>query len=175
MTASLQDESEAVDSLVFITAQLGMTAFTAIAWLPGLWWLLRSPAGREWRPVGMAYLLLVALFVFTAGKPYYLAGMYPVLFAAGGVWWERRGRVAVPATVVVLGALALVMALPVLPADACCGCPGQGPFEVEFGAQLGWEKLVDHVEAAYRSLDSSGGGGTVIVTSNYGEAGAVND
>lgn len=171
MTASLQDESEPVDSVAFIPSQLGMTALTAIVWLPGLWWLLRVPAGKQWRAVGVAYLLLVALFVITAGKPYYLAGMYPVLFAAGGVWWERRGRVGLPATVVILGAVALVMALPVLPAARAGDVPVED-LEVEFGAQLGWEQLVDHVEVAYGTLVSRGGE-TVIVTSNYGEAGAV--
>ncbi|MGH9290745.1 MAG: ArnT family glycosyltransferase [Acidimicrobiales bacterium] len=171
MTASLQDESEAVDSLVFIPSQLGMTGFTAIVWLPGLWWLFRTPEGKRWRPVGVAYLLLVALFVITAGKPYYLSGMYPVLFAAGGVWWERRRRVVLPVTVVGLGAVGLIMALPVLPAARAADVPVED-LEVEFGAQLGWEQLVDHVETAYRSL-VSGGGDAVIVTSNYGEAGAV--
>jgi 4-amino-4-deoxy-L-arabinose transferase-like glycosyltransferase len=171
MSASLQDESEAVDSLVFVPSQLGMTALTGIVWLPGLWWLLRAPAGKRWRPVGVAYLLLVAVFVITAGKPYYLAGMYPVLFAAGGVWWEHRERVALPATVVVVGAVTLIMALPVLPAARAADVPVED-LEVEFGAQLGWENLVDHVETAYNSLVSRGEG-AVIVTSNYGEAGAI--
>jgi hypothetical protein len=171
MTASLQDESEALDSVVFVPAQLGMTALTAIVWLPGLWWLLRVPAGKCWRPVGVAFLLLVALFVITAGKPYYLSGMYPVLFAAGGVWWEQREQFALPVTVVVSGAAALLLALPVLPAERAADVTAED-LEVEFGAQLGWQELTEKVEAAYRPLISRGGE-AVIVTSNYGEAGAV--
>jgi hypothetical protein len=151
--------------------QFGITALTAIVWLPGLWWLLRDPEAARWRAVGVAYLLLVALFVITAGKPYYLAGMYPVLFAAGGAWWERRGRMALPVTVVVVSAVGLVMAIPVLPAARAADIPVED-LELEVGAQLGWEELVDHVAVAYHSL-TSGGEDAVIVTSNYGSAGAV--
>ncbi len=121
--------------------------------------------------MGVAYLLLVAFFVITAGKPYYLAGMYPVLFAAGGVWWERRERSVLPAAAVVVGAGALIMALPILPAKRAADIPVED-LELEFGAQLGWEELVHHVDAAYRSL-AAAGEDPVIVTSNYGQAGAV--
>jgi hypothetical protein len=171
MTESLQDESESIDGALFVPLQFGMTAFTAVVWLPGLWWLLRAPAARQWRAVGVAYLILVGFFVITAGKPYYLAGMYPVLFAAGAVWWEQRGRMTLPTTVVALSALGLVMAIPVRPASSAADVPVED-LELEFGAQLGWEDLVDHVAVAHDSLASEGDE-VAIVTANYGEAGAV--
>lgn len=168
MLASLRDESETVDAVAFVPAQLGMTGLTAVIWLPGLWWLLRRREAERWRPLGIAYLVLAAFFVLTAGKPYYLIGMYPVLFAAGGVWWQGRHRRWIPVAAVVVGASGLVVALPLLPPDRVADLPVED-LEVEFGAQLGWERFVDDVAVAHRGLD----GDAVIVTSNYGTAGAI--
>lgn len=167
MLTSLQDESEPVDGLVFIPAQVGITGLTAVVWIPGLWWLLRRADSRPWRGLGIAYLLLVGFFVVTGGKPYYLIGMYPALMAAGGVWWERRDRQWLPITAVLVGAGGLVFALPVLPAERAAEIPVED-LELEFGAQLGWERFVDDVALAHHQLDDA-----VIVTSNYGTAGAI--
>ena len=172
MLDSLQQESEPADSLLFLPAQLGATATTAVVWLPGLVWLLRSRDAERVRPLGFAYVTLVVIFIVTSAKPYYLAGMYPALLAAGGVVWERRGRVAVPAAVVGVGAFALALAIPILPPARAARLPIED-LELEFGAQLGWERLVDHVGVAWSSLPAVDRDRAVIFTRNYGEAGAV--
>ena len=56
---------------------------------------------REWaffRPVPVAYLLVLAVFVVAGGKNYYLLGLLPPLAAAGSVVLaERRSPAAVRA------------------------------------------------------------------------------
>ena len=63
-------------------------------WVAGWWRLARDPALRPWRAFAVAYVLVAVVFMLTGGKPYYLAGLYPVLLAAGAapvLGWARRG------------------------------------------------------------------------------------
>ena len=48
-------------------------------------WLLVSKAARPFRFLGMLYLLFLAAMMAMHAKDYYLAPVYPVFFAAGGV------------------------------------------------------------------------------------------
>ncbi len=83
-----QENSTLGASLAFIPAQLLIVGpFLIPVWLGGLRRLLRHPVGR---PLGIAYLTLVVLYALSGAKPYYLGGMYFVLFAAGGLWAEQR-------------------------------------------------------------------------------------
>lgn len=146
----------------------------APVWIAGLLALLRRPRLRPFRLFAVAWIFLVAAFLATGGKPYYLAGMFPVLLAAGGLEteaWLARGvaqrRAALLWSLVVLsGIVSAVIALPILPArDA-------GPViavNSDVGETIGWPELTRTVASVYRRA----GPGTVIFTSNYGEAGAI--
>jgi len=64
--------------------------------LAGLWFYFAHPQGKQFRVLGWASLVLLAVIMFSAnGRPYYVAPAYPMLFAAGGVameaWFSRRG------------------------------------------------------------------------------------
>jgi len=58
-------------------------------WFGGLIWLLVSHEGRRYRVIAFTYLIAFTEFVVMHGKNYYLAPAYPMLFAAGGVAFER--------------------------------------------------------------------------------------
>ncbi len=146
----------------------------APVWIAGLVALLRRPRLRPFRLFGVAWLFLVVAFSVAGGKPYYLAGMFPILLAAGAIetdaWIERgtaRRRATLLATLVVLsGLVSAVIALPVLPAK------DSGPviaMNGDVGETIGWPDLARTVAAVYRGA----GAGAVIFTSNYGEAGAI--
>jgi hypothetical protein len=62
---------------------------TALA-LYGLWRLFRDPGLRDYRFLGVAFVALYALFVVTAARPYYLAGLYAPVAAAGALGMQRR-------------------------------------------------------------------------------------
>lgn len=59
----------------------------AFLWIPGVVHLLLR-AGRRW--LGILYLVFLALMIALGAKDYYVAPIYPVLFAAGGVAWQGR-------------------------------------------------------------------------------------
>ena len=73
-----------------------MNPATFPLWFGGLIWLLVSHEGRRYRVIAFTYLIAFTEFVVMHGKNYYLAPAYPMLFAAGGVAFERIIRAALP-------------------------------------------------------------------------------
>jgi hypothetical protein len=67
---------------LFLPEQLAIVSLAPV-WIAGLVRLFRAPELRFARPIGWAYVLLAVVFVIAGGKVYYLAGIYPVLLAAG--------------------------------------------------------------------------------------------
>jgi 4-amino-4-deoxy-L-arabinose transferase-like glycosyltransferase len=143
-------------------------------WIAGLVALARDERLREFRSFAVAWAVLVLIFLVTGGKPYYLAGMFPVLLGAGAIkvdGWLARGRRRVRrgllvAAIVSSGLVSAVIAFPILPQKQL------GPVlaaDSDVGETIGWPDLVRTVAAVYREA----GRPAVIFTSNYGEAGAV--
>ena len=166
-------------------------------WLAGLVSLLAGRLSRL-RILGWTYLLLLAIMIVLKAKNYYLAPIYPMLFAAGAFATERflegrgwsRGRVwpraALAAYVFAAGAIAAPAILPFLPPEkllayqrAIGAAPPktevrhEGPLEQRLGDQFGWEELVADVARIYRALPEEERAKTGIFASNYGEAGAL--
>ncbi len=89
--------------LQFVGAQLMMLSpISVFLWLPGVIWLLVSRRSREWRFLGWTYVVfLMLMFATRDAKDYYLAAIYPAIFAAGGVGWQallkRRSTGLAPA------------------------------------------------------------------------------
>ncbi|WP_067680226.1 glycosyltransferase family 39 protein [Nocardia miyunensis] len=53
--------------------------------LRGWWVLLRRTMFRDHRWIGIAAIVEVVFVIVSGGRPYYVAGMFPALFAAGAV------------------------------------------------------------------------------------------
>jgi len=53
---------------------------------------LPSAAGSRYRIFGWTYVFMLVTFIFLKGKNYYLAPVYPILFAAGAIAFERLTR-----------------------------------------------------------------------------------
>jgi hypothetical protein len=141
----------------------------APVWIAGLIGLLRDETLRFF---AWTWVVLAVVFMATGGKPYYLAGLLPLLLAAGSVkvdaWLERgRARKAVLATAVALsGLVGATISLPVLPAEDTDVVIAMNE---DVGETIGWPDLVDTVGDVYGAQP----GGAVILTGNYGEAGAI--
>ena len=110
------------------------------------------------------------------GKNYYLLGLLPPLAAAGAVLVaERLSASAVRRATVIAFAVALFPVpalLPVLPVSALDATfyPSLDPDSLE---TVGWPQVVDQVGRVLAALPESQQSRAVIVTSNYGEAGAL--
>jgi hypothetical protein len=167
-------------------------------WLAGLAWLFRAEGGR-YRALGWTFVtFFVLMFAFKA-KHYYLAPIYPVLLAAGGVacgtalerWRATRGRrwprAAVLALVAGAGAALAPLTLPLLSPEGYLAyeralglarpqteVSHEGPLPQMFSDQFGWPELAAEVARIYHALPPEDRARAAIFTGNYGEAGAVN-
>ncbi len=74
----------------FFVSQLGQTNPLNIPIaIAGLYFFLRSSEGREFRALGVSFLILYGFMTFIDMKPYYLAPAYSMLFAGGALLIEK--------------------------------------------------------------------------------------
>jgi len=152
---------------VFLIVILGPPL--VVVWLAGLGELWQR---TELRCFVVAFGLVVGLTFGAAAQPHYPAFLMPTLFAAGVVamvdrldrGWLWRGLFALNA------AVALVVSLPLLPVGILGNTPIPG-MNIVAADSVGWPAYVDQIGAAYDALPESDR--AVVLTSNYGEAGAV--
>jgi hypothetical protein len=117
------------------------------------------------------------VFLISGGKVYYLAGIYPVLLAAGAeptLRWLRRGRrrlrrIALALALVLSALSSVAIALPVAPLHDL----HKTSFEYDIGETVAWPTYVREIATAWNRLPASVRAHAAILTSNYGEAGAV--
>jgi 4-amino-4-deoxy-L-arabinose transferase-like glycosyltransferase len=176
-------------ALAFVHAQIDdMHPLTLPVWLAGTGWLLLT---RRARLLGVAFVATCAVVVLGGGKPYYVAPVFPVALAAGGVaierWIANRwARAAIVGALVAGGAAAAPMAIPVLdepafiryaavvdPRPASDEKHERGLLPQFQADQHGWEALATRVARAYASLAPEEQRVATIYGGNYGEAGAV--
>jgi hypothetical protein len=157
-----------------------ISPYLAPVWIVGLVQLFRRPALAWCRAVAWAYPLLAVVFIVTGGKSYYLAGMLPVFLAAGAqpaVDWMHHGRPGRRRTVVGIALVVTVVGtalstLPVLPVGVLHRTPIVA-LNYDEGETVGWPTYVDQIAGVYRQVPVPARAATVVLASNYGEAGAV--
>ena len=171
-----------------------MSPLASPIWLAGLYGLLFVPALRAWRWYGFSYLILSVVYAVLQAKVYYLAPIYPVLFAAGGTYAEtlcRGSRIAlagVPAFLVASGLAIAPAAYPLLPLQTFLSYEHvldfrgvkmekhpEGIVPQHFADMLGWPELVKTLASAYDALPPEERKEAVILTRDYGQASAVDD
>jgi hypothetical protein len=160
----------------------------------GLWFFLGSRAGREVRFLGWTYAFLLFEFLIFRGRIYYLAPIYPMLFAAGAIaiesWIERYGRTwmqaAIIAPLVIGGMVAAPLALPILPLDTAAAYANywdvdqvqverepSGKLPQMYADMMGWPQQAEVIAGVFKSLPSSDQSRAAILAGNYGQAGAI--
>jgi len=167
-------------------------------WLAGLISLIAGKL-KPMRMLGWIYIILLITMIMLKAKNYYLAPIYPMLFAAGAVaienWLACRKfsrdrlwpKVSVVSLAGIVAAIAIPAMVPVLsPAKLLAyqqflgiappktEVRHEGPLPQYLGDQFGWEQLVKQVAEIYHSLPAEEQKQTSIFASNYGEAGALN-
>lgn len=138
----------------------------------------RLLAAAELRPyafLGWTAIGVTAVFLATGGPPYYVAGMFPVLWAAAAVEVERgqlpRWCRWVPSWPVL--ALSALLALPGLPVMPVSWLHGAGPVAAANPrlVEVGWP--ADAVAGVYRTLPPPAQRNAVILTRSYWAAAAL--
>jgi hypothetical protein len=170
----------------------GWNPVFAPVWAGGAIALLALPRLRPVQPLGIAFAIVATFMMVTPSKDYYLAGLFPAMFAAGATLQPRLPalgvlRWAYLAAGLPFLAVALPLAYPILDPPALAAhmqrfhlspprSENNEAGEVlpqHLGDQLGWREFEAAVARAYAALPSGERGRAAIVTSNYGEAAAL--
>jgi hypothetical protein len=168
----------------FLLGQLKLTLLAFPIWIAGLYRYLFSPTGKRYRMLGWMYVVPLLLFVVAKGRDYYLAGTYPMLYAAGAVWAEgwlvslRRTTAGILKTsvwiaLVVDAAIAAAITLPIAPVNSAW-FKVASKINGDFREEIGWPELVETVARVRDALPPQDRAHLGILATNYGEAGAVN-
>ncbi|MFI6513302.1 glycosyltransferase family 39 protein [Streptosporangium sp. NPDC050855] len=174
--AGALDADEGTDNrLAFIPLQILLLGPPqAVVQVVGAVRLWREP---RLRCLALAYPLACALTLYSGGRPDYMAGLLVLLFAAGcgpvTRWMSGTGRRAlVVGALAVNGVGSVVLALPVIPPSALEGTPVTAVNEVA-RESVGWPEFATRVAAVVGGLTPQERARTVLLTENYGEAGAL--
>jgi 4-amino-4-deoxy-L-arabinose transferase-like glycosyltransferase len=179
LAAKIAEEEAAANRIELLPLQfLLIGPLLAPLWLGGLWWLLRRAEARPYRPLGLAYVVLLAIALLIGAKPYYTMGLLLALLGAGGVvaerWLrDRRGRrVVLGAAIAVSAVVAALITLPLVPAKDVHATPIPDINEDAIET-IGWPTFAASVARVWNELPESARSTAVVYASNYGEAGAI--
>jgi len=129
-----------------------------------------------WLPI--AYFIFLIIVVATGGKPYYLAGFFPAVLAAGSapvLDWVRQARSRRIGAAALLSFSCVVtgfLSLPLAP----IGSPVyliSVAVNPDAGETVGWDSYVGTVREVAGALPAEERQHAVILARNYGEAGAL--
>lgn len=194
MTHLADSHLDNVHPLIFLLDQLLLHFWGFLVWIPGLIFLLKNDKMKPYRVVGWTFLLTILLFLVFSGKNYYTLGAYPVVIAAGSVFWEQK--LIKTSRRIILALLIFLLNLPLLPTGIpILSIPGsvayfeamvnelgitsatrweQGNVESlpqDYADMLGWQELASIVDQAADSVENTAN--LFLYCENYGQAGAV--
>ena len=181
--------------VTFLAEQLLMIFPATLVALPGLFYLLFGKKVQEYRWIGYSLLVVLGIYLLLHGKGYYSAGIYPLLLAAGAVWYEKVLknnflRTAMVGILIFLTWTVLPMGLPSRTPDQLVayfdktakmtGTDAVRRYEnnkyyalpQDYADMLGWDELADVTYKAWTMVEHKGQ--CLIYAENYGQAGAVN-
>ncbi len=172
---------------------LSMQPLAVPVWIAGLWFFFATERGRRFRALGWAWAFTAVVIVVMSPRVYYLYPAFPLLFAGGGLVWERWVtarpvwlKLAYPVLIVATGAMFAPLAIPLLPPETYIRYTQAlhiqqpkiethtlGPLPQLFADQFGWEEMTATVAGVYNSLPEDIRSQTAIFGQSYGQAGAI--
>jgi hypothetical protein len=153
-------------------ALLQLVTLSIVLVVPAIAGLVRLWATR-WRAIAIAFAVLFAGFLVIGGTFYYVAPLYVPLLASGACWLEDLGTVWRRLLTALAGvgvAVFIPLALPIAP-PVDVGTINE--VNAELGETIGWPQLIDQLVEVHESIPVADREGAVVLTSNYGEAGAI--
>lgn len=180
--------------LPYLQAQAQMLGFVAALLVPFALLFFFSKRGQPYRALGWAYLVFLAEMMLLRGKMYYVAPVYPMMFAAGAVWLESAterklwiwAKPLLTLGILAIGGIYAPTILPLLPVptflayERAMGIEQQkfehmqqGVLPQLYADMFGWEGIAQRVAAFYHTLPPDEQRRTAIFANNYGDAGAI--
>ncbi|MBN2134490.1 MAG: glycosyltransferase family 39 protein [Acidobacteria bacterium] len=185
-----------VSPMEFLSGQILVNnPITLPVWIAGLIFLLTSKKMKEFRLFGWMYLAIFLVFILQHGKHYYMLGIYPVLFAAGGLFYSSIQRKTIrkilnPVLISILLILGLFLAplgLPILDRelyvkyDKFLGIDtGKmenhklGKLPQHFAQMNDWDILLKQYVYAWERIPLKDRANCGILVANYHKAGVIN-
>jgi len=173
--------------LSFFFTQLALISILNVPiFVIGLYFYLRSNEGSEFRALGLTYLILYVFMTALNMKTYYLVPIYPMLFAGGALLIEKSstakrgvirwfGSKPFIVCLIVVAMLLAPVAMPILSPQTMLSTYGVSSYQSSpLPDRYGWGMTVSNLSKAYDTLPVSVRSQACILTSNYGEASAVN-
>jgi hypothetical protein len=180
--------------LPYLKAQAEMLGYiAAILVLFGLLFFF-SKQGRLFRSLGWAYLVFLVEMMVLHGKMYYVAPVYPIMFAAGAVWIEHAterklwiwAKPALALGIIAISGIYAPTILPILSVPHFLAYEHkmgieqqkfenqpQGVLPQIYADMFGWEEIAQREAAYYHTLSPEEQSKTAIFANNYGDAGAI--
>ncbi len=167
----------------FLPDQLKLTLLAFPLALAGIYFYFFAAIGRRFRALGWMFVVPLVIFVVAKGRGYYLAGVYPMLYAGGAVWGERwlsRLRSGWAITLRSIAWLAVVTDMVFMLAFFTPLAPfnsrwwwAAAKLNGDMHEEIGWPELVQKVAQIRDSLSPEDRAHLGILAANYGEAGAI--
>ena len=194
MQALSESQLSNVNPFIFLLDQILMHFWGFLIWIPGLLFLLFNKEIKKYKCIGWIYIFTLFIFLLMKGKNYYTLGTYPMLIAAGGVFWDKYLKAEIWKWALVififLGNLPLLPSgLPILSLDNSIkyfsyisndlGIRSltrweRGNIEAlpqDYADMFGWEELGELTDRAISNIESHEN--YFIYGENYGHTGAV--
>jgi hypothetical protein len=151
---------------------------------------------RPYRFIGISFVTVITLFAIMKAKDYYAVGIYPVIIAFGSVYFDsilsKKWRLIVLPLLIGFNLFIFLITLKVI-------YPVYTPVEIrqnakafeklgmlrwedgknhdlpqDFADMLGWREMAEKSLAAYKTIPVGELENTLVICSNYGQAGALN-
>jgi hypothetical protein len=184
----------------FFQQMLIVNPFAAPVWIAGLFALLFWRPLHPYRALGWSYLVSYAVIFLQHGKNYYLAPIYPMLFAAGAAaidaaltgsqdspsrWTWLKPVIA--AVVLVSGAYLVPIVVPMFAPERFLAYTKTLPFKLPvneysharaalpqwYADQFGWKEIADETAVAWNRIPPAERADCGIFAQDYGQAGAI--
>jgi Dolichyl-phosphate-mannose-protein mannosyltransferase len=192
-----KNQLQYVSPTSFLFDQILMNLPCVFVWVAGLIFVFFSPEAKQYRFIGIAYIIVILLLLAGHGKNYYSLGVYPILFSFGAYYLEKltasKRKMWRYCFVIIsfgIGYFSIPLLMPLFaPAKLASFYESVNmkkigllkwedlenhPLPQDFADMLGWEEMAQKAGVAYRSLDTNERKNTLVFCDNYGEAGALN-
>ncbi|HEY0373612.1 MAG TPA: glycosyltransferase family 39 protein [Amnibacterium sp.] len=155
----------------FLSVLLGPTLVPV--WIAGLVAIGRRPAWRPLRLLIWTFAVVMAIVIEMGAQFYYCYGVLAAVFAVGCIpaveWAGTRGRRRLLIAAVAINTVAgAIVSLPIVPLPVL-GLTPIPAWDKVARDQVGWPRYAAEVDAV-RAVH---GRATIVLTANYGEAGAI--